>query len=85
VDLHLNGGMALLLWSNGGEIGIAFGDVLHLAKIQYDASLKAEKLKQTPAKGSRSILWGHFKTDQVRAPEHAPLACRVLRSARPRT
>jgi hypothetical protein len=61
VDLHLNGGVALLLWSNGGEIAVAFGDVLHLAKVQYDASLKAEKLKQTPAKGSRSILWGHFK------------------------
>lgn len=61
VDLHLAGGVALLLWSNGGELGLATGELLHLAKIQYDTSLKAENLKQTPAKGSRSILWGHFK------------------------
>lgn len=62
VEVHLAGGIALLVWSNAGEIGVLAGDGLHLAKVQYDASLKAEAAKKTPAKGSRSILWGHFKT-----------------------
>lgn len=60
VDLHLSGGVAMVLWSNGGEIGFASGETLHLAKVQYDASLAAERAKQTPARGSRSIPWGLF-------------------------
>lgn len=61
VSVADNGGVALVLWSNGGEIGVLEGDAIRLAKVQYDASLKAEAAKKTPAKGSRSILWGLFK------------------------
>jgi hypothetical protein len=60
-DVHLGGGVALVLYSNGGEIGLLRGDAIHLAKVQYDASLKAERAGKSPAKGSRSILWGHFQ------------------------
>jgi len=60
VEVHKAGGVALLLWSNGGEIGALNGEDLHLAKVQYDASLKAEAANKTPARGSRSILWGRF-------------------------
>lgn len=60
VDVHTAGGVALLLWDNGGEVGILDGEQLHLTKVQYDASLKAEAGKKTPARGSRSILWGRF-------------------------
>ncbi len=60
VDLHIAGGVAGLLWSNDGELGYAEGSVLQVAKIAYDTSVKAEKMKQTPAWGSRSIRWGHF-------------------------
>jgi hypothetical protein len=60
VQLHQAGGVALLVWDNGGEVGVLTGDQLHLAMVQYETSMKAEKSKRTPAKGSRSILWGHF-------------------------
>jgi penicillin-binding protein-related factor A (putative recombinase) len=62
VNLHYQGGIALLVWSNGGEIGWADGNTLVLAKLQYDTSLKAEAMKKTPAKGSRSIQWAMFRT-----------------------
>lgn len=60
VEVHNSGGIALLLWSNGGEIGLLRGEDIVLAKVQYDASLKAQEMKRTPAKGARSILWGRF-------------------------
>lgn len=60
VAVHKAGGLALLLWSNGGEIGSLAGDMLTLVKVQYDASLKAEAAKKEVAKGSRSIQWGSF-------------------------
>ncbi len=61
VDVHEAGGVAMLLYSNGGEIGQLGGDQLVLAKVQYDASLKAEANKGHVAKGSRSIPWGWFR------------------------
>jgi len=61
VDVHKAGGVALVLWNNGGEIGVLTGQDIHLAKVQYDVSMKAEDSGKTPAKGSRSIPWGRFK------------------------
>lgn len=61
VAIHKAGGVSLLLWSNGGEIGRLGGASLSLVKVQYDASLKAEAAKKEVAKGSRSIQWGSFE------------------------
>lgn len=61
VAVHNAGGVALVVYSNGGEIGILPGDTLAVAKLQYDASLKVEQAGKTPARGARSILWGLFK------------------------
>lgn len=61
VDAHSAGGIAMVLWSNGGEIGRLDGDAIVLAKLQYDTSLKAEQARKGFAKGSRSIPWGLFK------------------------
>lgn len=61
VDVHQAGGLALVLWSNGGEVGVLTGDAIAVAKLQYDTSMKVEAIGKSFAKGSRSILWGHFK------------------------
>lgn len=61
VTVHEQGGVALVVWSNGGEIGVLPGEEIALAKLQYDTSLKAEKQGKSYAKGSRSILWGRFQ------------------------
>lgn len=61
VSVHQGGGVALVVWSNGGEVGVLSGEGILLAWMQYNTSLKAEAQRKTPAKGSRSILWGHFK------------------------
>jgi len=61
VEVHQAGGVALALWNNGGEVGLLTGDAIQLAKIQYDASLKAEQAGKEITRGSRSILWGMFK------------------------
>lgn len=61
VDVHKAGGVALVVWSNGGEVGVLTGEKIVLAKMQYDTSLAAEKAGKIVAKGTRSILWGQFK------------------------
>jgi hypothetical protein len=55
--LHAAGGVALILWNNGGEIGLLDGAGIALTRIMYEASLKS----RNPAKGTRSIKWGMFK------------------------
>ncbi len=65
VAIHEAGGYAALLWSNGGEIGRADGEVLSMIKTHYDTSLKLEATKKTVPRGSRSILWGHFKPVKI--------------------
>lgn len=61
VDLHKGGGIVGMLWSNAGEIGFLSGEQLVAVKIAYDASLKAEAMNKTIAKGVRSIRWEMFK------------------------
>lgn len=56
VNLHQEGGVALLIYDNGGEVGRVGGQVLTQAKIAFDAALKS----RNPAKGSKSIPWGRF-------------------------
>lgn len=60
-EVYTAGGVALLLWSNGGEIGVLDGQGIALAFVQYETSLKAQSMGKTPAKGARSILWGRFR------------------------
>lgn len=72
VDLHLSGGIALLLWSRAGQTAVLTGDMLHAVKIAYDASLKAERMNKTVAKGARSIRWETFKIVKL-APTGHPL------------
>lgn len=61
VDLHLSGGVALLVWSNAGQVGVIRGPELQAVKIAYDASLKAEAMNKLVVKGARSIRWELFK------------------------
>lgn len=72
VDLHLSGGIALLVWSNAGQVGVLGGDALQAVKIAYDASLKAEKMNKTVQKGTRSIRRELFKPMKL-APNGHPL------------
>jgi hypothetical protein len=56
VELHRAGGMAALVWNNGGEIGVLGGTGLVNAFLTYDAAAKS----QNAPVGSKSILWGAF-------------------------
>lgn len=82
VDVHNAGGVALVVWSNGGEVGVLTGDKIALAKLQYDQSLKAEIAGKVIAKGSRSILWGWFTSSKYGVDDRplwlpdAPKPCR---------
>lgn len=79
-DLDDNGGMALLLWSNGGEIGVARGSVLQVALRMYDMAMAVEDMRKTPARGAKSILWGHFQKVQ-RGPTDKPMWLPSLKEA----
>lgn len=57
VDLHENGGTALLLWSNAGQIGRLDGKDLAAIKDDYDVVLKA----RNPPRGGKSIPWDRFR------------------------
>jgi hypothetical protein len=72
VGLHRAGGIALLVWSNAGQVGVLGGAELEGIKIAYDASLKAEKMSKTVAKGARSIRWEMFKPAKY-GPDTKPL------------
>jgi hypothetical protein len=57
VQLHQEGGVAILVYNNGGEIGRLGGQALTQAKIGLDAANKS----RNPAKGAKSIPWGRFQ------------------------
>lgn len=62
VDVHDAGGLACLVWNNGGEIGYLDGSRLKAAKSALDTSIEAERLGLPNAtRGQRSILWGNFQ------------------------
>lgn len=61
LELHNAGGVAFLLYNNGGQVGRLSGEQLAVVKQNYDASLAAEAARKEVAKGARSIAWGMFK------------------------
>jgi hypothetical protein len=68
-SIHRDGGIARLMWSNGGVIGVMDGDEIAHTFFSYGVSLAAEKAHKTPARGSRSVPWGLFReVDLVNAP-----------------
>lgn len=61
VNAHNAGALAVVVWNNGGDIGIVDGTRLRAAKAAMDTSLKAQaEGYPNTAKGSRSILFGNF-------------------------
>jgi hypothetical protein len=61
-SLHRNGGIAKVVYNNGGVIGVLDGE--QIAKVFYDygVSLAAERMGKKPAMGSRSIRWDMFRS-----------------------
>lgn len=62
VLVHENGGLACVVYNNGGEVGYLDGSRLKAAKAAIDTSLKAEAQGYPDAaRGKRSIPWGDFQ------------------------
>lgn len=59
--VHRDGGIAKLVWNNGGIVGMLDGDGLEAAFFHYGVSLQAERARKNIAKGSRSISWKMFR------------------------
>jgi hypothetical protein len=59
--VHRDGGVACILWSNGGITGVLDGQYIRKSFYDYGVSLQAEKMGKTPAKGARSIPWSLFR------------------------
>lgn len=61
------GGIARIVWDNGGQIGVLANDAILAAHAIYEASFQSElRGNGRGATGSRSIKWEHF-----RAVDHA--------------
>jgi len=60
--LHRDGGIAGLVWNNGGVIGYASGEVLAAAFYDYETSRVCEEMKRPITKGVRSLSWQKFAT-----------------------
>lgn len=76
VNVHLAGGLAGVVWDNGGEWLWIDGSRLKAAKARMDQSLRAEKLGYPNERGARSIVVGEFapvKTNGVGIPLWLPL------------
>jgi hypothetical protein len=57
------GGIARIVWDNGGEIGILGNDTIMAAHAIYEASLQSEmRGKGKGVNGARSIRWAGFQT-----------------------
>jgi hypothetical protein len=57
-----HGGIARIIWSNGGEVGVLTEGGILAAHAIYEASLATERRgKGKGPAGSRSIKWGNFK------------------------
>lgn len=66
VAAHDAGGLAVLLWDNGGEVGILDGTRLAAAKSAIDTSIKAAKEGYPDGvKGLRSVPWGSFQPVKI--------------------
>jgi len=81
--MHREGHIAGLLWSNGGAIGVAKGEVLASAFYDYEVSRIAEEAGQRPTKGARSIRWDKFCMVIGEEPEAWYLECFHLPRSKP--
>jgi hypothetical protein len=55
------GGVARLVWDNGGEIGVLSGGLIQTAKSVYDQSLASEQSGRESKRGTRSLAWEMFR------------------------
>jgi hypothetical protein len=55
------GGIALLMWCNGGAVGVLSGEQIIVAKQRFDLSIARKARGQSEELGSRSIKWELFK------------------------
>lgn len=60
--LHRDGGVARVLWNNGGVIGVLEGPMIAKTFYDYGVSVEVEKLGKKPAFGSRSVRWDAFRS-----------------------
>ena len=89
-SLHRSGGIARVLWNNGGEIGVLDGEVIADVFMTYGVSVQAEKMRKSFAKGSRSIAWNLFRKIDLTAnpesviigPVNEPTVAEVLKRSR---
>jgi hypothetical protein len=73
--VHRDGGIARVLWSNGGQVGVLDGEEIVAAHFTYGVSVQAEKMRKKPALGSRSIPWSLFReVDFINKPEEIVIA-----------
>lgn len=62
--LALAGGIARIVWSNGGEIGVLHNSEIIQAWRTYEHALTSELSNRTVPKGAKSIQWEMFKPVQ---------------------
>lgn len=74
-SVHRDGGIARILWSNGGIVAVLDGEEIVQAHFTYGVSVQAEKMRKKPALGARSIPWSLFRpVDFINKPEEIILA-----------
>jgi len=59
-EVALAGGIARLVWDNGGDFGILTNDDLVLARDTYLHALTSENSGRKPQSGAKSIKWDRF-------------------------
>jgi hypothetical protein len=59
--MHRDGGIARILWNNGGIVGVMDGEEIAACFHAYRVSVEVERLKKTPARGARSVPWSLFR------------------------
>jgi hypothetical protein len=60
-NLAENNGVARIVWSNCGEVGILHSRHINNALKTYEHAMKSLASHKTPPSGSRSILWDLFE------------------------
>lgn len=86
--VHRSGGIARVLWNNGGIVGVLDGDAIAASFYAYGVSVQAEKMRKKPAAGSRSISWKLFRQidfeakpeDVIVVPKVDPTVSEVLKA-----
>jgi hypothetical protein len=60
-ELHEAGGVARLVWENGGELRVLKGRAIVNAYLTYEEARKVEARGHDPARGAKSIPWDKFE------------------------